>query len=140
MCVHTRWLVYTHTSVITFNIIGTMNTSYYLHLQLEPHPMWLILTFLPYSFLNPISSESQSSRPSQRLLQRLRNTVASMKMFAKSEFRETQPHASGVCPSDPWALRANGLTFPQVILLQETACHPTWALGVPAHFLLYLVP
>lgn len=30
-----------------FNIISTVYTSYYLRLQLEPHPTWLILTFLP---------------------------------------------------------------------------------------------
>lgn len=42
-CVHTH----TRTSVIMFNIISTVYTSYYLRLQLEPHPTWLILTFLP---------------------------------------------------------------------------------------------
>lgn len=45
MCV--CWLVYTHTSVIVFNIIGRTNASYYLHLRLEPRPTWLSLTFLP---------------------------------------------------------------------------------------------
>lgn len=63
-----------------------------------------------------------------------------MKMFVKSEFGEAQPRPIRGAPLCPWACEANGLTFPQVIVLQETAHNPTGALGVAAHFLLYLVP